>query len=120
MVFNKGLLRVISFILLFILGTGIFKSSFNSYLNVSHEFSYLDFGHVHSHSHSHSQSVGASSADEHGDCHGSMVSGFVFIPVTFDPFADLLLNLKVHYTPKPNLKYQNPYSDPIRKPPRFS
>tara|TARA_B110001454_G_scaffold16046_1_gene14400 strand:+ start:49099 stop:49461 length:363 start_codon:yes stop_codon:yes gene_type:complete len=120
MVLKKGFLKAISFILIIILGSGILKTTFNSYFNESHEFSYLDFAHVHTHSHSHSQNLGASTADSHEDCHGSMVNGFVFLAVSFDQFADLILKLKFNFTSRPNSIYQDPDSDPLRKPPRFS
>lgn len=108
-VLKKGSIRVISILLLLILGSGILKTAFDSYFHESHELSYLEFAHVHMHG-----------PDEHEDCHGSMVSGLVFIPVSFNQFSDLILQLKFEYTTLPNSIYQDPDSYPLRKPPRFS
>lgn len=109
MVMKKGSIRVISIMLLFILGSGILKTALNSYFHESHEFSYLEFAHVHMHG-----------PEEHQDCHGNMISGLIFIPVSFNQFADLILKLEYEYTVFPNSIYQNPDSYPPRKPPRFS
>lgn len=105
--------RFISIFMLFVLGFLVLKPLFTSNeFAISHS-DCLEFGHIHVNSISEDTPLSE-------QCHGAMLSCSIFLPVAVNDFSDLILKLELTYPDHKTNFYTSPYSNPGKKPPRYS